>query len=200
MLAVSGAVGATFAIQCSTNPALVGSWTTITNLRLKVAAPNANPNPLTTLEKAFVPALEVFQDPAPIDGALRYYRICMPLGYPILANQVLSYQEIASRLVAVRLPGINTYIVCYVTPEAAYLDYNSKTYIVKLESSGPNIREIADKVASTIGQNWTTASEFTVTDEGAKILFATVVQTDDPSTDPLPGVPRASSSDIIIDF
>jgi hypothetical protein len=197
---VSGTVGATFAIQTSTNPAIADSWITITNLKLTALAPNANTNPITTLEKAFIPALETFQDPSPIDGAFRTYRIYMPLGYAILANQVLAHQEIRSRLVAVRLPGINAYIVCYVTPEAAYLDYNDKTYIVKLEPSGPTIREVATKVATTLSQNWTSASEFTVTDDGAKLLFATVVQTDDPATDPPLGMPRPSSSEILIDF
>jgi hypothetical protein len=200
LLAVQGTVGATFQIQYSTNPAAADSWITITNLKLSAAAPNAATNGTTTLEKAFIPALESYQDPNPIDGVFRYYRIYMPLGYPILANQVLASQSIDSRLIAVRLPGINAYIVCYVTPEAAYLDYNDKTYIVKLESSGPTIREVANKVSTTLAQNWTSASEFTVTDDGAKLLFATVVQTDDPSTDPPLGVPRTSSSSIIIDF
>ena len=200
LLGVSGAVGSTFLIQASTNPTLSGSWTTVTSLRLTVPAPNANLNPVTTLERAFVPSLEYFQDTNAIDGILRYYRIYMPLGYPIVAYQVLSHRDIPSRLIAVRLPGINAYIVCYVTPEAAYLDYNNNTYIVKLVSSGATIREVADKVATAIGQNWTSASEFTVTEEGAKLLFATVVQTDDPLTDPPLGIPRASSSNILIDF
>jgi hypothetical protein len=200
LLALSGAVGSTFAIQSSTNPALSGSWTTVTNLRLTLPAPNASPNPVTILERAFVPSLQYFQDPNAIDGILRCYRIYMPLGYPIVANQALSAQDMPSRLVAVNLPGISAYTVCYVPSEAAYLDYIDKTSIVKLVVSGATIREIADKVATTLGQNWTSASEFTVTEEGDKLLFATVVQTDDPLTDPPLGVPRVPNPNIIIEF
>jgi hypothetical protein len=200
LLALQGTVGATFSIQYSTNPAIAESWTTITNLKLTLPAPNANPNPGTTLEKAFIPALEAYQDPNPVDGTIRYYRIYMPLGYAVLADQVLTAQGFDTRLIAVRCPGRNGYIVCYVTQEAAYLDYNNVTYIVKLESSGPTIREVATKVAATLQQNWTSASEFTVGDDGTKFLFATVVQTDHPLTDPPLGVPRVASSTILIDF
>ena len=200
LLALQGTVGATFSIQYSTNPAIVDSWITITNLKLSLPAPNANPNPGTTLEKAFIPALEAFQDPNPVDGTIRYYRIYMPLGYAVLADQVLTAQGFDTRLIAVRCPGRSGYIVCYVTQEAAYLDYNNVTYIVKLESSGPTIREVANKVATTLQQNWTSASEFTVGDDGSKFLFATVVQTDDPLTDPPLGVPRVGGSTIVIDF
>jgi hypothetical protein len=200
VLAIQGTVGATFAIQSSTNPAALDSWTTITNIKLSAIAPNVNPTPGTTLEKAFIPALESFQDPTPVDGMVRYYRIYMPMGYAILANQVLTQQGYDARLIAVRCPGLSGYIVCYVTQETAYLDYNDKTYIVKLEACGPTIRQVASKVAATLSQNWTSASEFTVADDGTKFLFATVVKTDDPSTDPLLGVPRGSSSDILIDF
>lgn len=200
LIALQGTVGASFAIQYSTNPAIADSWITITNITLTLPAPNANTAPATTLERAFIPALEAFQDPNPADGIMRYYRIYMPNGYPVLANQVLAQQGIHTRLVAVRCPGLSGYIVCYVTQEAAYLDYNNATYIVKLESSGATIREVATKVATTLQQNWTSASEFTVADDGAKFLFATVVKTDDPLSDPPLGVPRASSSDILIDF
>jgi hypothetical protein len=198
LLAISGTVGAKFTIQSSTNPGSPGSWITVTNLKMTMAAPNANPMPGTTLEKAFIPALQSFQDPDPLSGN-RFYRLYMPLGYAIVANQVLTEQGYNGRLIAVRLPGIDGHIVCYVTQEAAYLDYNDTTYMVKLEMSGPSIREVATKVATTLTQNWTSASEFTVSDAGIKSLFATVVQTDSPASDPPLGVPNVSSS-IVIDF
>jgi hypothetical protein len=198
LLAISGTVGATFTIQSSTNPAAADSWITITNIKLSAIAPNASQSPGTTLEKAFIPALESFQDPKPLDGIPRFYRIFMPLGYAVLADQVLTQQNFHTRLVAVRLPGVSGYLVCYVTEETAYLDYNDKTYLVKLEPSGPTIREIASRVASSLSQNWTSVSEFKMVD-GVKQLVATVVQTDDPSTDPLPGVAKPGSS-IVIDF
>jgi hypothetical protein len=124
----------------------------------------------------------------------------MPLGFPILADQVLAKQGFTPRLIAVRCPGLDGYVVCYVTEEAAYLDYNDKTYIVKLVPSGPTIREVANLVAESLGQNWTSASEFTVGADGIKSIFATVVQTDDPLLDPPIGVPRIPGLDIVIDF
>src|SRR4051812_5799292 len=85
-LAVSGPVGATMTIQRSTNPWLANSWITITNLNLGAIARAADINPLSTLQKAFIPALESFQDPNPINGAFCWYRLYMPLGYAIVAN------------------------------------------------------------------------------------------------------------------
>ncbi len=196
LLAIAGTVGATFEIQRSPNPFDPFSWTTVTTLKLTNKAPNANPLPGTALEKAFVPALEAWQDPEPL-GPPNFYRIIMPLGYPILADEVLRPQGYNTRLVAVRLPGIDAYIVCYVTEEGAYLDYNGQTYLVKLESSGATIREIATQVSSSLSQNWTSASEFIVED-GLKQIVATVVKTDPPELDPPIGT--VQSSGIAIDF
>ena len=200
LIEVSGAVGATYAIQSTTNPSIAGSWETLTNLALITPALTADASPQTILENAFIPSVEIFEDPAAVDGAHRFYRLYMPFGYEIAANRALSLRDIYSRLIAVRLPGVGANIVCYVPSEGSYLDYNEKNHFVKRESSGPTIREIADRVASRAGLNWNSASEFTVTEGGFKLLFATVFRNDDPSTDPPLGVPRASSSDVIIDF
>jgi hypothetical protein len=92
---------------------------------------------------------------------------------------------------------VDAYIVCYVTEEAVYLDYNDETFIVQLEPSGPTIREVATKVATVLSQNWTSASEFIMAD-GAKQITATVVKTDPPELDPPIGTVQSSS--ITIDF
>jgi hypothetical protein len=196
LIAVQGTVGATFSIQSSTNPATAGSWTTITNIKLSVPAPGTSLTPETTLEKAFMPALEAIRDPNPTDGTLRYYRIYMAPGYVILADQVLRAQGYDTRLIAVRCAG-STHIVCYINEEAAYLDYNSTTHLVKLETSGPTIREVANNVAAALQQSWTSASEFRVAADGTKRLFATVIEMDDPLSDPPLGVPRTSAEDIL---
>ena len=199
LLAVSGTLGATITIQRSTNPGATNSWKTIANLKLITVAPDANTNPDTTLQKAFLPALETFQDPNPIDGSFCWYRLYMPLGYPIVANKALPLQDISSRLIAVCYPDGTAHIVCYITPEAAYLDYDDTTHIARLEQSGPTIREIANAVATSLGKtNWTSACEFTVADNGSKKLFAYVLRTADPLTDPPLGVP--TNLDILLNF
>ncbi|HUS36820.1 MAG TPA: fibronectin type III domain-containing protein [Verrucomicrobiae bacterium] len=206
LLAIQGSIGATFAIQSSTNPTAPDSWITLTNITLSALSPNANPSPGTTLEKAFLPALETFLDPYPSDGELRAYRIYMPLTYPILADRALTAQGLHTHLCMVSFPDAGEYIVCYVEEEAAYLDYNSGNRTMKLEPCGPTIREIADKVAAKMEKTWTSASEFAVAEDGAKILLDTVVPlvidpppTDPLPTDPLPTDPLIPPNDIPID-
>lgn len=188
-LSIQGPLGATVAIQSSSNPADRDSWHTIANIKLWALAPNANPVPASTLERAFIPAMVTLEDPNPPDGTFRAYRIYMPLAYPILADQLLNRQGYHSRLYTVSFPGMADYIVCYVAEEGAYLDYNEANHTVRLQSCGPTIREIADKVASTLGQNWTSASEFGVAPEGERFLLETILPIVDPLPDPLPDVP-----------
>ena len=188
-LSVQGPLGATVAIQSSSNPADHDSWRTIANIKLWALATNANPAPASTLERAFIPGMVTLEDPNPPDGTFRAYRIYMPLAYPILASQLLNRQGYHSRLYTVRFPGVADYIVCYVAQEGAYLDYNQANHTVRLRSCGPTIREIADKVASTLGQNWTSASEFGVAPEGERFLLETILPIVDPLPDPLPDVP-----------
>jgi hypothetical protein len=116
--------------------------------------------------------------------------------YAILADMVLRPKGYETRLVSVRMPGLLVHVVCYVTQEKGYLDYNNRVYMVKVAKSGPGIREVAAKVAKSLEANWTSASEFVYTN-GVKRLVATVVKTDPPETDPLPGQARPS---LQIDF
>ena len=200
LVAIQGTLGAIFTVQSSTNPADADSWITVTNIQLSTVAPTANPNPATTLEKAFIPALETIQDSSSVDGLFRFYRIYLPLGYVAAAAQALWQREFAPRLIAVRCPGLRDHIVCYVPEEGAYIDYDEPTSIVRLEPSGPTLREIANNIADLLSLDWTSASEFTVSPDGLKSIFATVFQTDDPLTDPPLGVPGVSGLDIILDF
>lgn len=116
--------------------------------------------------------------------------------YAILADLVLRPKGYETRLIAVRMPDLVAHVVCYVTQEKAYLDYNNRVYLLKLQHSGPTIRQIAAKVAKSFDSSWTTASEFTYTG-GLKRLVATVVKTEPPDKDPVPGQP---SPRIKIDF
>jgi hypothetical protein len=108
--------------------------------------------------------------------------------YAILADTVLRPKGYETRLIHVRMPGMVAHVVCYVTQEKGYLDFNNRVYLNRIARSGPSIREIATKVARSLSANWTSASEFTYT-QGLKRIVATVVKTDPPENDPVPGKP-----------
>jgi hypothetical protein len=108
--------------------------------------------------------------------------------YAVLADQVLKPKGYQTRLIHVRMPGVVAHVVCHVMPDKVYLDYNNRVYLKKLARSGPTVREIATKVAKSLESNWTSASEFTYS-EGLKRLVVTVVKTDRPEDDPVPGQP-----------
>lgn len=184
VLSIQGSIGATFAIQSSTDPTTPDSWVTITNITLTTVAPNANPTPATTLEMAYIPAMETFADPNPPDGLLRIYRIQMPFDYPVLANEVLTAQGFHTRLYSVSMAGADDYIVCYIEEEGAYLEHNTSKNTVKLVACGQAINEIADNVAATLQQTWTSISEFIIAEDGSKIVLDTIVPIIDPPLDP----------------
>jgi hypothetical protein len=97
--------------------------------------------------------------------------------YATLADAILAEKGYATRLVAVRMPGLLTHVVCYVVEDRIYLDYNNRSYLVKTERAKPGLREIASKVAKSFNASWTSASEFTYTN-GFKRMIATAVHTD----------------------
>lgn len=199
VITLGGAVGASFTIQVATNITGFEEWTTVTNVKMSTVAPNSPTPTGNALNKAFVPSLESWTDSEAATNSVgvKFYRIFMPYGYAVVADQVLKPQGFNTRLIAVRLAALNAYVVCFVTEEGIYLDYNDETFIVKTHPSGATIREVATTVSTVLGQNWTSASEFTVTD-GLKQILATVVQTDSPLSDP----PLGSSGgvSIAIDF
>ncbi len=117
--------------------------------------------------------------------------------YAILADMVLRPKGYDTRLISVRMPGIVVHVVCYVTQEKGYLDYNNRVHWSKIERSGPSLREIARNVARSFSANWTSASEFAYLGDSRKRLIATVAKTDPRGTD---GSAAKSSKTISIDF
>lgn len=199
LLSLGGAVGATFTIQVATNVTGFEEWLTVTNIKMTATDPNIPAPTGNALNKAFVPSIETWTDDETSTNSsdMKFYRIFMPNGYAVVADEVLKTQGFNTRLIAVRLAGLNAYVVCYVTEEGIYLDYNDETFVVKTHQSGATIREVATTVSTALGQNWTSASEFTVVNDLKQIL-ATVVQTDPPSNDPPLGT--AGGVSIAIDF
>lgn len=98
--------------------------------------------------------------------------------YSVLADFVLSKRGYKTRLIHVRLAGRVAHAVCYVTENKAYLDYNNRNVFFTLTRSGPELRDIASKVAQSLEASWTTASEFTYSyTTRRKTMIATVSQT-----------------------
>ena len=198
LLGIAGTVGATLMVQSSTNPLNPDSWVTITNLPITAANTNlqansAAPSALTT---AFVPATQAYEvidtNPPPSE----FYRVVMPYDYMVLADSVLSGSGYPSRLVLVRMPGVASDDVCYVTPQSSFLFYDPANNAFAVEPSGSTIRQIATTLSGSLGQNWTSASEFAYSN-GVSTILATVVETEPPSSDPVAG---ASAASIQIDF
>lgn len=108
--------------------------------------------------------------------------------YAVLADFVLKKHGLGTRLIHVRLAGRVAHAVCYVTDNSAYLDYNNRKFWVTLARSGPDLRDIASKVADSLSANWTTASEFTYSYEThRKVMTTTISQTG--NGQPAPGKP-----------
>lgn len=98
--------------------------------------------------------------------------------YAVLADYVLSKHGLQTRLIHIRLTGRIAHAVCYVTENKAYLDYNNRAVFFTLTRCGPDIRDIASKVAQSLEASWTTASEFTYSyATRRKTMIATVSQT-----------------------
>ena len=188
LLAISGTVGATLMVQSTTNVLNPDSWATITNLSISVADPNVQsnggaPSALTT---AFVPAAQGYEviDTNPPSG--EFYRVVMPYDYMVLADAVLSGAGFPSRLLLIRMPGVANDNVCFVTPQSSFLFYDKPNQAFVVEPSGSTIRQIATTFSGSLGQNWTSASEFAYSN-GLSTILATVVKTEPPSSDPVAG-------------
>ncbi|HEX2861232.1 MAG TPA: transglutaminase-like domain-containing protein [Lacunisphaera sp.] len=111
--------------------------------------------------------------------------------YAVLANHVLSQRGFHTRLIHVRLTGRVAHAVCYVTESKGYLDYNNRSVFFSLTRSGPDLREIASKVAQSLEASWTTASEFTYSyATRRKTMIATVSQTG--TAEPSPSPPSSA--------
>jgi hypothetical protein len=191
-------MGSVLLIQSTTNPANQDSWTTITNLAMTSAAAGvpANPGTSSIINLAFVPAAQSYEviDSAP--PACEFFKAVMPYDYMVLADAVLSGQGYSSRLLLVRMPGVISEDVCYVTAQNNFICYNAASQAFSLEPSSPAIRQIAATLSTMLGQNWTSASEISYSN-GVTNILATVVEADPASSDPVAGPSTAS---IQIDF
>lgn len=105
--------------------------------------------------------------------------------YACLADFVLKKHGFGTRLIHIRLAGRVAHAVCYVSENSAYLDYNNRAVFFTLARSGPDIRDIATKVAASLQVNWTTASEFIYSyDTHRKTMISTVSKTGGADTAP----------------
>ena len=193
-----GSVGAMLMVEGTTNTTSPDYWTTIETVQLTNVAPIAQSNqPQDSLDLAFVPGVQSI--PAPAIGATNFafYRVVMPYDYAILASQVLPPKGYPTRLIVINMPGLVD-DACYVTPEASYIHYVWTNQSMQLQPSGSTIRQIANTLAGSLNQNWTTASEFSYSNGMGQIL-ATVVETESPSSDPVAGQ-NPPGSPIIINF
>jgi hypothetical protein len=118
--------------------------------------------------------------------------------YAILADLVLQPKGFGTRLILIRMPGLVTHCVCYVGEEKGYLDYNNRTFLVKIERSGSTLLDIATKVAKSFDANWTTASEFIYLGDSMKQLVSTVSKTGKVVVEAVPK--EKSGRQIKIDF
>jgi hypothetical protein len=198
MLSVAGTVGQMLEIECTTNPASLYSWTVVTNVTVTniadIAATNPPANP-DALDLAFVPGAQQFSLPSSGSNML-FFRAIMPYDYVVLAGQVLPQKGYPARLILVTMPGYSD-DACYVTAQSSFIHFSSSSNTFELQSAGSTIRQIATQLSSTLGQNWTTASEFVYTN-GMGMIEATVVETEDPSTDPV--AQNGTGSQIQINF
>jgi hypothetical protein len=201
---IGGTIGADLTIQSSTNIFSPDSWQTVTNISMTNVAPLAQGSqatqPQDALDIAFVPAAEALplSQAESASGLITYYRALMPYDYVILAGNVLTGQGYRPRMVLVNMPGIVCDDACFVTEGSSFIHYDRSSYALQLQGSGPTLRAIATKLSSTLGLDWTSASEFTYSN-GISQIVATVVQTEPASSDPVPGK-TAPSLSTKIDF
>jgi hypothetical protein len=203
-MSIGGTMGADLTIQSSTNILSPDSWQTVTNISMTNAAPlpqgSQASQPQDALDIAFAPAAEAL----PVSqtdssaGPITYFRALMPYDYVILAGNVLTGQGYRPRMVLVNMPGIVCDDACYVTEGSSFIHYDRGSYALQLQGSGPTVRAIATKLSTSLGLDWTSASEFTYSNGIAQIV-STVVQTEPASSDPVPGktAPKPSTT---IDF
>lgn len=196
-LTIVGTVGASYEIQVLSNGLGSMKWTTITNLaittRLSSVSDEGVPEVLT---RAFRPGSLSYEIPEVHAGPGKFYRVVMKDSYPLLADRNLRAAGVPTRLVAVRLPGIDAHVVCYVPQLSVAIDFANDRQVARILPCGADLRQIADKVAGGLSMNWTSASEFTYA-QGASSVVATVVKTDGLEDQ---SVPVRAGNRIKIDF
>ena len=198
LLTVCGTLGSTLILQSSTNAATQAPWSTMTYLAMTNATAGAQTNQgsSTAISLAFVPATQDYEVIEATPPACEFYQAVMPYDYMVLADAVLSGQGYPSRLIRVRMPGIRSIDVCYVAAQSSFIYYGTANQAFGLVPSGSSIRQIADTLSALLGQNWTSASEFSYSN-GLTSILATVVEAEPAGSDP---VAAASTASIQIDF
>lgn len=198
LLTISGTVGATLQVQSTTNPFNPAAWAAVTDLPITnpAAGVQTNSGAPSALNLAYVPAVQNYEVVDSVPPSNEFYRVVMPYDYMVLGDAVLTSQGYPSRLLLIRMPGVVGDDVCYVSPQNSFMFYDSTNRAFAVEPSGSTIRQIASTFSDSLGQNWTSASEFAYSN-GVSTILATVVELNNPSTDPVAG---ASTPSIVIDF
>jgi len=197
-LTIQGTVGAEVVIQSTTNPAALGSWVTIDEFTLTNPAPALQTNQIPDLlAAAFAPASQTCDVSPSNSSPFQFYRTVMQHGYITLADTILPTKGYGARLIVVNMPGFID-AVCYASPDNCLIFLDQQTYGVGFESAGSTIRQIASTYASSLSLNWTSASELSYSN-GLGSVLATVVETENPASDPVAGQ-NGTNSTIVIDF
>ena len=196
---IGGTVGATLMIQATTNISSLDSWETMTNLALTNLASvgQTNQGSQDALDLAFVPALQAFPITASNGNPFQFFRVVMPYDYVILASMVLPGKGYGARLIVVNMPGIVD-DACYVSQAGSFIHYCPTNSALQLEGAGSTLRNIASTLANSLSLDWTSASEFTYSN-GLSQIWATVIETEPASSDPVAGQ-NPPSQPMVIDF
>jgi len=80
--------------------------------------------------------------------------------FATLAADVLAQKGYTTHVIMVSMDA-GTHVVCYVTQEKAYLDYNNRVSHELVASDG-SLADIGTKVAASFHSTWRTASEFQI--------------------------------------
>ena len=189
-------------IQAATNLSSLNNWETVTNVFLtnviSLAQSNVTSPSSNLLDLAFVPAAQSFPIPQTDSAAVRFFRVVMPYDYAVLGSMVLKVQGYTPRLIVVKMPGLLCDDVCYVNEAGSFIHYDRVKSALQLEASGASIRQIANTLADSLNSDWTSASEFTFSN-GLCQIWATVIRTEPPSSDPVAGQ-NPPSEPMVIDF
>jgi hypothetical protein len=187
---IAGTLGATMVVQGNNDLVSPGSWQLLTNVVMSQAAPvrpsQAAAVAQNILSQAFVPASQSVLLRRNGDAPAQFFRVVMPYDYAILGSMVLKGKGYTPRLIVVNMPGILCDDACYVNEVSSFIHYDWADSALQLEASGATIRQIADTLAESLHLDWTSASEFTFSN-GLCQIWATVVQTEPPSSDPIAG-------------
>ncbi|MCF7762169.1 MAG: fibronectin type III domain-containing protein [Verrucomicrobia bacterium] len=186
---VNGLLSASVSVETTSDISNPRSWRALANVKLETpTSGTSTPASIRTrredlLFQAFSPARETIYLPAPSGTGSAFYRVTMVDSVPVLADQVLRKKGFTTHLVVVRMAGGSGREFCHVAGPESYIDYDERSAIVSVGSSGGSIRDVASRFASRLGMDWTSASQFVYVD-GARKILATVEKAASPQLDP----------------